>query len=90
MSATTDQRTSITTGIDVAIPPPSAFDVFTTGFDQWWNRNHHLLPGELAAVGIDPFAGGRVWERSVDGEECTWGEVLTWDPPRTFAFAWRI
>jgi uncharacterized protein YndB with AHSA1/START domain len=90
MSAATDQSTSITTGIDVAVPPQRAFDVFTLGLDRWWNRAHHLLPAELDEVGIEPFAGGRVWERCVDGTECAWGEVLTWEPPRTFAFAWRI
>ena len=28
--------------------------------------------------------------RTSDGATCTWGRVLTWDPPRTFAFAWLV
>jgi uncharacterized protein YndB with AHSA1/START domain len=26
----------------------------------------------------------------VDGSECQWGKVLTWDPPRKVVLAWQI
>ena len=43
MTAPTD--TAVRTTIDVAATPEHAFDVFTTGIDTWWIRDHHLLPG---------------------------------------------
>ncbi len=33
--------------------------------------------------------GGRVYERSTDGTETTWGRVLAWDPPHRFAMSWH-
>jgi uncharacterized protein YndB with AHSA1/START domain len=90
MTAQTQDTAEVRTSIEVAAPPERAFRVFTADLDRWWPRSHHLLPGELAENGVDPFAGGRVWERSTDGETCTWGRVLTWNPPTTFAFTWLI
>ncbi|MBY8874381.1 SRPBCC family protein [Micromonospora sp. PLK6-60] len=90
MTTHTDQDSSVRSSIHVAVPPERAFEVFTSGIDTWWIREHHLLPGELKEVGIDPHEGGRLWEQNDAGEVCAWGRVLTWDPPRTFAFAWLI
>jgi uncharacterized protein YndB with AHSA1/START domain len=90
MSASTSEATSVHASTEVAVPAGRAFDVFTAGFDTWWNREHHLLPGELKRAVIEEGVGGRVYEESVDGEICQWGEVLTWQPPRSFAFTWRI
>jgi uncharacterized protein YndB with AHSA1/START domain len=90
MTAPTDSVTMVQATIDVAAPPERAFDVFTAGFDGWWNREHHLLPGTLKACGIEPKVGGRVWEDNDAGETCTWGRVLAWDPPRSFTFSWLI
>ncbi|MFE9692497.1 SRPBCC family protein [Micromonospora sp. NPDC005806] len=76
--------------VRVAADPERAFEVFTTGMDRWWVRSHHLLPDELKRVTVEARAGGAIQEESVTGQTCTWGRVLTWDPPRTFAFSWLI
>jgi hypothetical protein len=34
--------------------------------------------------------GGRIYERTPEGIEHTWGEVTTWDPPRHFAYHWYL
>ena len=70
MTTGTDQNTSISCGIDVSVPPASAFAVFTAGFDRWWNRDHHLLKADLKQAVIEAGVGGRVYEESVDGEIC--------------------
>ena len=31
-----------------------------------------------------------MWEENDAGSVCTWGRVLTWEPPRVFAFSWLI
>lgn len=90
MSAAVESNTSISASIDVAVARERAFDVFTAGLDRWWNRDHHLLSGELKRAVIEEGVGGRVYEESVDGEICEWGEVLAWDPPSSFAYSWRI
>jgi len=90
MTARTDHETAVRRSIEVAAAPERAFAVFTDGLDGWWPRSHHVQAGELARVGIDPHEGGRVWEENDSGAVCTWGRVLTWDPPRTFAFSWQI
>jgi uncharacterized protein YndB with AHSA1/START domain len=87
---TTDQNTVVRASVELAVPPERAFTVFTSGIDRWWNRSHHLQPGELKEIGVDPFVGGRMWEENDAGDVCTWGRVLVWDPPRTFAFSWLI
>ncbi|WP_319462072.1 SRPBCC domain-containing protein [Micromonospora sp. RTP1Z1] len=87
---TTEQNTVVRASVDIAATPERAFTVFTSGIDRWWIRSHHLLPGELKEVGVDPQVGGRLWEENDAGDVCTWARVLTWDPPRTFAFAWLI
>jgi uncharacterized protein YndB with AHSA1/START domain len=86
----THPATVVRTSVEVSAPPDRAFAVFTDGFDTWWNRSHHLLGGELVAVGIEPVVGGRVWEESDSGGTCTWGRVLVWDPPRRLEFSWLI
>ncbi len=90
MTASTDSDTTVRVGLDVATTPEHAFEVFTAGFDRWWNRDHHLLSGTLDEVGFEPFVGGAVWERNDAGERCDWGRVLVWDPPRSVAFSWQI
>ena len=82
--------TEVRTGIDVPVAPDRAFEVFTKGIDSWWTRAHHVQSGELKEIGVDPFAGGRLWEENDAGDVCVWGLVLVWDPPATFAFSWLI
>jgi uncharacterized protein YndB with AHSA1/START domain len=85
-----DDGTTVRCGIDVAAGAERAFSVFTDGINEWWHPDHHVQPGKLRRVAIEPQAGGRVLEESETGDVCTWGRVLTWDPPRTFAFSWQI
>ena len=83
----TTETTAVRVSVDVAAPPERAFEVFTAGMNGWWDPSHHVLTGTLKAVGVEPRVGGRLWEENQDGDTCTWGRVLAWDPPRTFAFA---
>jgi uncharacterized protein YndB with AHSA1/START domain len=90
MTAQANETSIVSTCVEVAAPPEHAFAVFTSGIDRWWTRSHHVQTGELKEIGVDPHVGGRMWEENDAGEVCTWGRVLTWDPPREFAFSWLI
>jgi uncharacterized protein YndB with AHSA1/START domain len=67
-----------------------AFAVFTEGFDSWWPRSHKLFQADLDAAIIEAKAGGRCYQKGVDGSECDWGRVLVWEPPRRLVIAWQL
>jgi hypothetical protein len=37
---------------------------------------------------IEPWTGGRVFERTKSGEELDWGFVVDWDPPEHIRLNW--
>jgi uncharacterized protein YndB with AHSA1/START domain len=76
--------------VTVAAPPERAFAVFAERFDTWWPRGHHIGAAEMAEAIIEPRAGGRWYERGVDGSECDWGEVLAYDPPHRLRLSWHL
>jgi hypothetical protein len=51
----------------------------------------HPIPSETArnTVAIEPWAGGKVFERTGSGEEREWGSVTIWDPPSRVEFTWH-
>ncbi|HEX2724948.1 MAG TPA: SRPBCC family protein [Beijerinckiaceae bacterium] len=67
-----------------------AFEVFTSGIGRWWPPSHHIGKAEMQDAIIEPRAGGRWYERGVDGSECEWGRVLAWDPPQRVVLAWQL
>jgi uncharacterized protein YndB with AHSA1/START domain len=76
--------------ITVNANPERAFEVFTARFDAWWPRSHHIGAAEMAEAVIEPRAGGRWYERGVDGSETYWGDVLVYEPPSRLTLTWHI
>jgi uncharacterized protein YndB with AHSA1/START domain len=77
--------------ITVNASPERAFDVFTHGFSTWWPLETHHIGKAVAAEGIlEPRAGGRWFERDADGNECDWGYVTAFEPPRRVLLAWHL
>jgi hypothetical protein len=65
------------------------FDVFVREIGQWWPTLSHSMGGaDVAQVTVERHVGGRVYETWTDGRQCTWGEVLVWEPPERFAMTW--
>jgi uncharacterized protein YndB with AHSA1/START domain len=76
--------------ITVDVSRAHAFEVFTTGFDSWWPRSHHISKVEMRAAVIEPRTGGRWYEKGVDGSECDWGRVLVYEPPARIVLSWHL
>ncbi|MFD2763889.1 SRPBCC family protein [Micromonospora eburnea] len=68
-----------------------AFAVFTGSLTDWWVPEYTWSgPAALAELGVEPRAGGMLYEIGPYGFRSDWGRVLTWDPPRRFVFSWQI
>jgi uncharacterized protein YndB with AHSA1/START domain len=83
-------ETSVRRSIMVQAPIERAFKVFTEGIGSWWPPEHHILQAELAEMVFEPYEGGNIFDRGVDGSECRWARVLTYDPPKRVVFSWDI
>jgi uncharacterized protein YndB with AHSA1/START domain len=88
--STQAQDTSVRVQIVVDAPLERAFAVFTEDFDRIKPREHNLLGAPIAETVLEPRAGGRIYDRGVDGSECRWARVLAVDPPHRFVFSWDI
>jgi uncharacterized protein YndB with AHSA1/START domain len=82
--------TTVTTSIEVDVPVERAFEVFTTRFDEVKPRDHNLLATPIVETVLEPWVGGRVFDRAEDGSTCQWGRVLAVDPPNRLLVSWDI
>jgi uncharacterized protein YndB with AHSA1/START domain len=82
--------TSVRAAIVVEAPIDRAFRVFTEDFDRIKPREHNMLGVEIAEIVIEPRAGGRVYDRGVDGSEYQWARVLAFEPPDRLVFSWDL
>lgn len=75
--------------VAVALPPESAFRLFTDDATQWWPLPTHSVFGDDAATcHLEGYAGGRFYEVHRDGvQQSEWGRVLTWEPPQRVVFS---
>jgi uncharacterized protein YndB with AHSA1/START domain len=80
----------VRTQVVVDVPIERAFSVFTEQFDSIKPREHNLLAAEIAETVFEPRAGGRIYDRGVDGSECQWARVLAYEPPDRVLFSWDI
>jgi DNA-binding transcriptional ArsR family regulator/uncharacterized protein YndB with AHSA1/START domain len=78
-----------TTTVTVKAPLDVAFRVFA-GLRWWPIETHHLAepPGEEAV--LEPFVGGRWYERGPGSREQDWGTVLAWEPPHRILLSWHF
>ncbi|MGH3716950.1 MAG: SRPBCC family protein [Micromonosporaceae bacterium] len=88
--STTSTIPAITGTVTVAVPIEKAFRVFTESLHTWWPAEYHIGRAEMAEPVMEPKAGGRWYERGVDGSECDWGQVLVWEPPSRLVVTWQI
>jgi uncharacterized protein YndB with AHSA1/START domain len=80
-----DPRRSVT----VPVPPAEAFRIYTERAAQWLPAEHTFLR-QPQSIAMEPWAGGRFYERGADGTEVTRGTIVEWAPPGRLAVTWRI
>lgn len=44
----------------------------------------------IAETRFEPYVGGHIYDRGVDGSECRWARVLAYEPPDRVVFSWDI
>jgi uncharacterized protein YndB with AHSA1/START domain len=86
--------TQILTPIEVSVvvdsSPEHAFRVFTEQTATWWPLlQYSVFEGNAAGVAFEQHVGGRILERSSDGQESSWGEIAVWEPPFRLVFSWH-
>ena len=87
---TITDATTVSVSTEVNAPIARAFHVFTAEIGTWWDDDKHLLEAPLAEMVFEPFVGGHIIDRGIDGSECRWARVLAYDPPKRVCFSWDI
>jgi uncharacterized protein YndB with AHSA1/START domain len=87
---TTTDASTVTTSLEVDAPAARAFHVFTAEIGTWWDDDKHILPAPVAEMVFQPFVGGHIIDRGIDGSECRWARVLAYEPPDRVCFSWDI
>jgi uncharacterized protein YndB with AHSA1/START domain len=80
----------ITLSFEVACDQTHAFDLWAVRTSLWWPHSHSRSGDPELTVVFEPRVGGRIFERTPDGTEFEWGEVLLWDRPHRLAYLWHI
>jgi uncharacterized protein YndB with AHSA1/START domain len=75
---------------EVSCSPEHAFQTWTQRTGMWWPPAHTISHEPNAEIVFDPRVGGRIYERTSDGQEIEWGEIKVWEPPRRLVYVWRI
>ena len=79
-------RLSFVVRCDVA----HAFDVFTAKTSLWWPQTHSVSQAPGLTVTFEPMVGGRILERTPDGDEFEWGTIVVWAPPARLSYSWHL
>jgi uncharacterized protein YndB with AHSA1/START domain len=74
----------------VECPVEDAFDLWARRTSMWWPKGHSVTATPDLVVTFEPRVGGRIFERTPDGAEHDWGEVLAWEPPGRLAYLWHL
>jgi uncharacterized protein YndB with AHSA1/START domain len=80
----------LTLSFDVTCPPERAFALWTDRIDTWWPADHTVTGRDDLTVVLEPGVGGRIYERTPEGDVHEWGEVTLWEPPDRLGYLWHL
>ncbi|CAB4900151.1 unannotated protein [freshwater metagenome] len=75
---------------EVACPQERAFDLWANRIETWWPSDHTVSGRDDLTVVLESGVGGRIFERTPEGEEHDWGEVTAWEPPQQLSYLWHL
>lgn len=90
MSTESAAVVEVVRSVSVPLSQARAFELFTARMTEFWPKQHSIGNAEIAEVVVEPCRGGRWFERGIDGRECQWGSIASWDPPRKVVLLWQI
>lgn len=90
MNPQTELMSPVVKIVRVNTDPARAFEVFAADMGRWWPADHHIGEAPFADIIVEPFSGGRFFERSSDGVECEWGQVKSYEPGKRLLLAWQL
>ncbi|MEI6407704.1 MAG: SRPBCC domain-containing protein [Actinomycetes bacterium] len=80
----------LTFSFEVACPQERAFDLWANRIKTWWPSDHTVSGRKDVTVILESGVGGRIFERTPEGEEHDWGEVTAWEPPQQLSYLWHL
>jgi hypothetical protein len=80
---------SLRFSFEVACAADHAFATWTERIATWWPADH-TVSGDPAIVVFEGSEGGRIYERTQQGQEHDWGVVTAWRPPDLVAYRWHL
>jgi uncharacterized protein YndB with AHSA1/START domain len=94
MSMQAQETAAIRRSVTVDCPVDQAFATFTERIADWWPLATHSIEryesGTPAkTVVFQGGAGGQVYERTTNGEELKWADVVAFEPPHRLVLAWN-
>jgi len=75
---------------EVRCPVEHAFDVWTARTSKWWPKGSTISRADGFEVVFEARHGGRISERTPEGQELEWGQITVWEPPRRLGYLWHI
>jgi uncharacterized protein YndB with AHSA1/START domain len=70
--------------------PEQTFELWTAETSSWWPTSHTVSARVGVEVIIEPGVGGRIYERTPEGDEHDWGQLTRWEPPHRIAYLWHL
>jgi uncharacterized protein YndB with AHSA1/START domain len=94
MSTQAPETAAVKRSVTVDCSVEHAFATFTERIHEWWPLGTHSIDryetGTAAeTVVFQGGAGGQVYERTKNGEELKWADVVAYEPPHRFVLAWN-
>ena len=90
MTSQATETGAIRKSVTVPLPVEKAFRLFTDGIGTWWPFASHSIEGDKVENAYFDLESKRLYERTADGTEHDWGDILAWEPPSRFLLGWRV